>query len=150
MAGMGSRERDDECVRSFSPLALCSVNDEAIPTFPPSSPFSSSDIIVLWPTISSSSVLWTLSHRSTSTTTMPHLIGTSNTDSSIDSAGNFKVVAELSSEKGEDRPAVVSFVRPLRMGEGYEGGETYDLAQEVNQVRRRRLPFFLFSLDGGD
>lgn len=94
-----------------------------------------SDLVVLWPTISSSSVLWTLSHRSTTTTTMPQLVSSPNTaDPSIDSDGNFAVVAELSSTSGSESPAVVSFTRPLTMADGYVGN--YQLEREVNQVRR--------------
>ncbi|GAA5925673.1 hypothetical protein JCM10213_008853 [Rhodosporidiobolus nylandii] len=93
-----------------------------------------SDIIVLWPTDSSGSRTWTLSHRTASTTQMPTLVGDPNVDDVSASAdGNFRVVASLSSSSGDDSPAVVTFERPLSLPDGFEGGSNYQLSAEINQ-----------------
>ncbi|GAA6032856.1 hypothetical protein JCM8097_000831 [Rhodosporidiobolus ruineniae] len=93
-----------------------------------------SDIIVLWPTVDGSSVTWTLSHRTASSTTMPTLVGSADSDDpSADSSGNLRVVASLSSASGSDKPAVVTFERPLTLPDGYEGGKNYQLEAAVNQ-----------------
>ncbi|GAA5850254.1 hypothetical protein JCM8547_001062 [Rhodosporidiobolus lusitaniae] len=93
-----------------------------------------SDIIVLWPTLSSSSLAWTLSHRTASSTVMPTIVDSANADDpSASSDGNFRVVASLSSSSEDDSPAVVTFERLLSLPEGYEGGENYQLEAAVNQ-----------------
>ncbi|GAA6023738.1 hypothetical protein JCM10207_000240 [Rhodosporidiobolus poonsookiae] len=97
------------------------------------SAMTDSDIYVLWPTVDGSSVTWTLSHRTASTTAMPTLVGDAGSDVGTDGSGNLKVVASLSSSSADEKPAVVTFVRPLSMPDGYEGGANYQLEAAINQ-----------------